>query len=59
MRKKTHIHKCNITGSASSKKESTDKRSFANEGATRKALDDIYTKYYRNQVAALYRAIHG
>ncbi|MFC1480206.1 hypothetical protein ACFL5Y_02015 [Candidatus Omnitrophota bacterium] len=60
MRKKRHVHKCNVTGSASGKKESTgNKRSFANEGATRKALDDIYNKYYRNQVASLYRAIHG
>ena len=59
MKQKKHVHKCNLAGLVRCRKKITrNTDSFADESATRKALMDIYNKYYRNQVAALYRAIN-
>lgn len=53
MKKKRHSHSCNMPGPNSGKNVSPMHR-----GVTSKAITQMYNKYYRDQVAALYRALH-
>lgn len=60
MKNKRHIHFCAIGESLvgkkrakSRKKNDSKKKSGSNE------LSDIYNKYYKSQIAALYRAMQG
>ena len=51
--KKKHVQKCNIGGSSSS----AGKRSTGNKGKKSKDVVEVYNKFYKDQVAALYRAV--
>jgi len=57
--KKRHIQACELTGSIYGKKRSYDKKVSPNHKSVGKQeLLQVYNKFYKDQVAALYRAIH-
>jgi predicted Zn-dependent peptidase len=51
--KKGFVHFCRVP------KESSIKTEDRVRNVSRKDLSYVYNKYYKNQVAALYRAIHS
>jgi hypothetical protein len=57
--KKKFTHSVNMGTSAGKGKRTTGMNvsPLHNKGVSRKALTDIYNKYYRDQVSALYRAV--
>ncbi len=59
MKKKTHVHACNLGGENVREKSHVGKKvsPLHNKNVDSKALASIYNKYYKDQVAALYRAI--
>ena len=59
MEEKKHLQRCELNGSLYGKKRTTDKKgSTPYNGVNKDDLMKIYNKFYKNQVAALYRAIH-
>ncbi|MCK4852379.1 MAG: hypothetical protein KAS86_04615 [Candidatus Omnitrophica bacterium] len=57
--KKKYIQACEVGGSIYGKKHTTEKRNTAGHGkASKKDIVKVYNRFYRDQVAALYRAIH-
>ena len=55
MKKKHYIHSCEIAGM---KKRSTGKNVSPNHKSVRKKdLVNVYNRFYRDQVADLYRAV--
>ena len=62
MRKKTkrHVHSLNLGDGTFAPKKSTSKNVSPNhKSVSRKELITVYNKFYKNQVAALYRAVHN
>jgi len=58
MRKK-HVHSCELDGSFYGKKRTTGKKVSPNHrSVSKKDLVKVYNKFYKDQVAALYKAIH-
>lgn len=58
-KEKKHIHSVDFGGSIYGKKRTTGKRVSPNHKSVKKKdLVEIYNKFYRDQVAALYKAIH-
>jgi hypothetical protein len=55
---KKHTHACNLGDPVGSRRTSIGKKvSPLHKGADRRALSEIYDKYYKDQVSALYRAV--
>lgn len=60
MKTKKHIQACVIGGSMYGKSTSASKRvSPMHKSVDPKALRMVYDKYFRDQAAALYKAIHS
>ncbi len=60
MKKKKHTLACDLSGSIYGKKGMGRKKVSPNHKSVgRKELTDVYDKFYKNQVAALYRAINN
>ena len=60
MDKKTFNHGCSFSASKSTAKSRKEKRGKSKGGSGKKnTLTEIYDKYYKNQVAALYDAVRG
>ena len=59
MRKnKKHVQACNLNNPVTGKRQAGGKKvSPLHKGVDRRALTDMYNKYYKDQVSALYRAI--
>ncbi|MDP8299128.1 MAG: hypothetical protein P9L88_04420 [Candidatus Tantalella remota] len=59
MKKKTHVHACNLGSAEIRKKSHVGKKvsPLHNKNVDSKALASIYNKYYKDQVSALYRAV--
>ena len=59
MRKpKKHIHECRIQRRVMSKGTLAGKKvSPLHKGVDRRALSEVYKKFYKDQVTALYRAV--
>lgn len=58
MRKK-YIQACEVGGSIYGKKRRTGKKgNYNRKNVNKKELIKVYNKFYKDQVAALYRAIH-
>jgi hypothetical protein len=59
MKKKRFRQSCSI-GPVSERKAGASKKRFSGMDArSQKDLERIYNKFYRDQVAALYRAVRG
>ena len=57
--KKKYIQACEVGGSIYGKKRPAGKGDNPGRGkASKKDLVRVYNRFYRDQVAALYRAIH-
>lgn len=57
--KKKYIQACEITGSIYGKKRAIGKRVSPNHmSVNREELAKVYNKFYKDQVTALYRALH-
>ncbi|MEA3489414.1 MAG: hypothetical protein U9R44_03605 [Candidatus Omnitrophota bacterium] len=57
-KKKNYVQSCDLSGSVKGKRNQPCKKvSHLNKRVSKKILRDIYNKYYRNQVADLYRAV--
>ena len=57
--KKKHLHACEITGSIYGKRRPPGKNVSPNHmSIDKKELTRIYNRFYKNQAAALYRALH-
>ncbi len=57
--KKKHIQACDLSGSIYGKKRTTRKKVSPNHrSVSKKDLTRVYNKLYKDQVTALYRAIH-
>lgn len=56
-KKKKHVHSCRMGQSAPKSRSVGKKVSPLHKRVSKKALNEIYEKYYRSQLAALYRAI--
>ena len=53
-----HTHACNLGAPAGNRKNSIGKKvSPLHKGVDRRALSEVYNKYYKDQVSALYRAV--
>jgi len=60
MKKKKYNHFCEISNPIYGKKRSTAKRvSPRHKSINNKALSEIFNKYYKDQVTALYRVINS
>lgn len=61
MRQKRFIQACEIGGSmyGTSKRTTGKKVSPVHNNVNRDEMTNIYNKFYKNQVNALYSAIHG
>ncbi len=60
MVKKRYIQACEVGGSIYGKRTAGKKVSpIHNDKANKKDVADIYNKFYKTQVSALYKAIHG
>jgi hypothetical protein len=60
MRKRKYTHLCNTKGTLYGRKRSTGKNVSPNHRSIaphKKDIAELYNKFYRDQVAALYRAI--
>jgi hypothetical protein len=59
MKKKKFIQACSVGGPIYGKKRTAGKNSAAKKSKTgQKDLSAVYNKFYREQVTALYKAIH-
>jgi lysine/ornithine N-monooxygenase len=59
MKKKKYVHAVKLNTSDKSRKGSTTKKVRTRyKSVNKKALSDIFDKYYKNQVNALYRAVN-
>ena len=59
MKKRRHIQKCAMDGTIYGKRRSTGKKvSPAHNHPDKDDLLRVYNKFYKNQAAALYRAIN-
>ena len=57
--KKKHIQACDLDGSIYGKKRLYKKKVSPNhKSMNKKDLMKVYNKFYRDQVSALYKAIH-
>ena len=57
-KKKKYVHAVKLSTSNKSRKGSTSKKVRARyKNVDKKALSEIFDKYYKNQVSALYRAV--
>ena len=62
MRKRKYTHFCSAKEAVCGKKRSTGKKVSPNHYSTaphKKDIAELYTRFYRDQVAALYRAIQN
>ncbi|MEA3489759.1 MAG: hypothetical protein U9R44_05420 [Candidatus Omnitrophota bacterium] len=58
MKKKKFLQACDIGGSIYGKKRSSGKKvSPIHKSVTSKELMEVYSKFYKDQVSALYRAV--
>jgi hypothetical protein len=58
-KKRKYIQACNVGGSIYGKKRNTKKRTtISSKQVSKKDLAEVYNKFFKDQVAALYRAIH-
>lgn len=56
---KKFIHECIFTSSIYGKKRTTNRKGPLEPTVAKKELTTVYNKFYRDQVSALYRAIHS
>ena len=56
MRQRKYVHSCKVIGGSKRRLENT-KNTGASKNAEGKEIKDLFDKYYRSQVSALYRAI--
>jgi len=59
MKKKNYSHSVSMRSGASRKDGNSGKMKMRKAGVDKKSMEDIYNKFYRDQVAALYRAVRG
>jgi len=60
MKKKGFIQACNISGSIYGRKNKAKRSTqHSKSSINKKEVVEVYNKFYRDQVSALYRAIHG
>ena len=60
MKKKSYDHRCGMDLNVSNGKEKRKKMSNLKEnGSDIKTVRDLYNRYYKNQVSALYKAVKG
>jgi len=58
--KKRYLQACEVGGSIYGKKRQTGKQHHANVNRiSKKDVVEVYNKFYKDQVAALYKAIHN
>jgi hypothetical protein len=58
MKKKRYIQACEVNGSMYGKKTKGRRASVNHENIRKKDLIDVYNRFFKDQVEALYRAIH-
>jgi len=57
-KKQHHVQACNTTNPLFVKRQPGGKKvSPLHKGVDRRALSEVYRKYYKDQVSALYRAV--
>ena len=62
MRQRNHVHSCMTSVPALGEKRATGKNVSPNHRSVKpgkKALKAVYSKFYKNQVEALYKAVQG
>jgi len=58
MNKKLHSHKCNMKDIGGAKTgDNRIKPKFQEKKVSKKIVRSLYDKYYKNQIAELYRAV--
>jgi hypothetical protein len=58
MKRKKYIQSCDLSGSMYGKKKSS-KSAASRKYVRKKDLNDVYNKFFKDQVTALYRAINN
>jgi len=60
MKKRKHIQACELGESIYGKKSKSRRAAgFKSGGSSKKELMKVYNKFYKDQVSALYKAIHN
>lgn len=57
MKKKRYIQSCEIGGSIYGKRKGKRSTGYSRKNVSSKDLAETYNKFFKNQVAALYKAI--
>lgn len=57
--KKRFIQACDLSGAIYGKRSEGGKRATGRRDVAKKDVVEVYNKFYKDQVAALYRAIHS
>jgi hypothetical protein len=59
MKRKKYIQSCEIGGSIYGKKKTRKGTALSRKKSSKKELVDVYNKFFKDQVAALHRAINN
>ena len=60
MNKKRYVHACNTAGFTKPQRRTSGKKvSPLHVRVEERAMSEVFNRYYRDQVAALYKAVQG